>query len=116
MYKHKLINGWTKETVKARIRERVPQEGCASDNTCLYRNAKGKSCAAGAFIPDALYKTSMERQPIQSVIRDNKLDVSLFPFNEHSMSRFQDIHDNTVSNGENVIDELVKFIDNDTEE
>lgn len=45
-------NGWTRETMKKRIREVVPADGShdKENGGCLYRDGAGGACAMGAFI------------------------------------------------------------------
>lgn len=128
MDKFKLINGWTKEKVKARLLERVPKKGSykkfkiagESRITCLYRNAKGKSCAAGAFIPDEEYNSSFENEHVFKVMTDGKLH-SNFPLATAGMRQLQLVHDTYVevqgTHQEVSLHNLLnEWIDNETEE
>ena len=58
------------EIVKAHLIKQNSK--CTDDNnSCLYRNDEGKSCAVGALIPDHLYKSSMEGHDVGYLIGTN---------------------------------------------
>lgn len=60
--KYQLQNGWTKEAILERIREKNGFSPCSDLNgVCYYRHPKtGKACFAGAFIPDEVYSREIE--------------------------------------------------------
>ncbi len=111
----------TKEKLKEALLEyfsKAPHQSIENDN-CKYRlNDKADceiTCAAGAFIPDALYSTNLEGKLITSLppsaIIDEDFNVWLGQFKE-TLRNAQSLHDNTYNwstTGFNRID-LVKAL------
>lgn len=61
---------------------------------CKYRGPSGERCAAGALIPDELYRGWMENKTIESVIRDSPEIASRFTFvDQLLLHQLQSAHD-----------------------
>ncbi len=112
----KLINGWTKETVLAKVKERNNGKKCADTfGVCKYR-LEGNCCIAGCFIPDEVYNPSMEGCAISM---DNIWEYveKFMPFAQWDMNSFQiHAHDspNVPTNG--IYEAVEKFLNEDVEE
>lgn len=66
------------------------KERSVSDETCAYRGLNSLMCAAGCLISDDEYKTVMERNPWERLVRDE-----LVPhYHQRLIQAFQDLHDN----------------------
>lgn len=116
---YKLQNGWTKESMKARIIERVPRDyKCMSGAECCYLDHNGKTCAVGAFIPDKHEGQDFEGQA--DLLLDNFPDlIASMPLEEEGLMNFQNIHDNyndISSNRRPLHDVLCDWIDNNVKE
>ena len=94
MSKYKLINGFTKSSVKSVIRAEFKGWASKGGGICQYRlvtPATTLKCAVGCFIPDQFYDESMEGcSPASPKIRA----VShLLPLTEQGLTAFQNFHD-----------------------
>lgn len=116
-----LINGWTRETVIARINEKFkgksvfPEEG-AGPESCAYRNGEGLSCIAGCFISDEDYDTFFKGDAPACYEGESVWDlhpniVGKFPLEQRDMARWQRVHDGL--NPELSVDEQKKILINE---
>jgi len=115
MTTYKTINGWTKEKMKERIRERVPTYGARSnEGGCVYRTNTGKSCAVGAFIPDDIYSSDMDDSvaTVSELLDDYPELDKIFPVAIQGLEKMQDLHDIEACNNKSVIEPLCDWIDN----
>ena len=102
--KIQLQNGWTKESLKARITERVPADGrCAEGDDCIYFDpATGKSCAIGSLIlpeeASALGMVSVECLLGNEVLGYTLRKTGPFP-RSLDYQRFQVAHDDAPLEG-----------------
>ncbi len=111
--KYQTINGWTKEAMKARLREKVPAHGAIVEQQlsakCVYRTKEGKACFAGAFIPDEIYRPIMEGTAVQSLIEGPYGLGKVMPLETGGIVALQHIHDqNALRLSENKIDVVEK--------
>ena len=75
---------------------RVQNTRAMNDGICRYRDpTTGGKCAVGALIPDTLYETRMECNPIDSVLAMSpKLQEYLAEVSEELLIEMLDTHDN----------------------
>lgn len=110
------INGWTKAEIVAQIKAAVPRNGCAQPGTtnCAYRNARGKACAVGAFVPDDVYHPDMDyNTPLVSHVLETFPGLlSYMPLPTDALSRMQHLHDLHVQlrEGGSVVKKLVELV------
>lgn len=109
MYK----NGWTRETVMQRVRERnkgYPAMARINSHhkTCAYRGDNDNQCLMGCFIEDKDYDYEMEDKNICAVVEDFGIK---FPMNIKACEILQTFHDNyDISNGKG--EEFYKAVEN----
>lgn len=86
-------NGWTKEAMKARVRERnngtKSLGGPFAWNACKYRGVGGNCCAVGCFIEDEAYDIYFEGRAVHSIYAK----VHNFPLSAEGMAEMQVVHD-----------------------
>jgi len=98
MYK----NGWTRETVMQRIRERnkgypAMAHTSSQHKSCAYRGNNDNQCLMGCFIEDEDYSYRMEDNTIDEVVGDFGIKL---PMNIKACGILQDFHDTyATSNG-----------------
>lgn len=118
---YKAQNGWTKESMKARIRERnngtkslgvLDREDYASQESCAYRGKNGNACAAGCFIEDSEYSPVFEGKFASSLIQHYGLKM---PLSGDGMDEMQRIHDCCLADV-HLHDSLFKWIDKNVED
>jgi hypothetical protein len=85
------INGWTKETILAKIESDFTVKS-KNGEYCQLRGLNGAKCAVGIFIPDDLYAPDMEEQVVYELFDTAGLR-ELMPLNARAMVAFQRIHD-----------------------
>lgn len=108
----KLINGWTKATVMAKVKEMNNNTQCRNENgNCVYDDGKGNHCAIGCFIP--LNHGAMQGEPsiqaIKLVTRYPDLALCM-PFEVMYLNDFQIAHDNAKSCDLTVYEAVEKFL------
>lgn len=123
MKKHKLKDGWTKDKVMAQFKEKnngtramiITDE---DDLGCAYRGVNGNACAAGAFIPDKLYRKDMEDVPIATVLRKYPRVEKYMPLDSRGMECMQSVHDSCNQEGGtngDTYQAIQNFLDNEVE-
>lgn len=114
----KIINGWTKEKMKAQIL--VKNNGYQSRNgsMCAYRSQDGNRCAAGCFIPDDKYRANMECNSVRGILLEDHYGLlSLFPLDQLGMTMLQGAHDNCSSqDSEDMREVLCRWVDQNCED
>ena len=113
---HKIINGWTKESMKAAIKKY--NKGYPSRTqimkSCLYLNPEdGNRCAVGCFIPD-------DSDALQSFLGAHDVLIiypelkDIMPLSSVGLRFFQAIHDRyePETGSLSLHEELFDFIDN----
>lgn len=110
MYK----NGWTRETVMQRIRERnkgypaMAKTHGTSFKVCAYRGDNDNQCLMGCFIEDEDYDYGMEDSAIDEVVEEFGIKL---PMNIKACERLQTFHDTyDTSNGKG--EEFYKAVEN----
>jgi hypothetical protein len=111
------LNGWTRETIKARIRARNTGEKSTEPKTeqdpspiCLYRAKDGNCCAVGAFIDEEDYSENMEARGYSTLLKEHPSLESKMPLPREAMAALQSVHDKCPE-GANVREALCKWID-----
>ena len=106
------LNGWTREKVEAHVRAEFKgkAESGGDDGTCLYKTDDGKKCAVGMFISDDIYIEEMEHKTAQSLFRKYPDLIGMMPFSTLNMYDWQNVHDNLISN-EDQLATMLKFLD-----
>ena len=119
----KLINGFTKQSVKDAILRYVPEHGCMirETETCVYQAFDGDGCemrcAVGAFIPDG-HKALPKMCSATELIYDHPDLREHMPLHQDDLLKMQQHHDAAASSSVvvNVVDELFEWIDENIEE
>jgi hypothetical protein len=117
MEKHKLINGWTKETVMAQVKKYNNGTKATKEwqRVCQYLTDKGNRCAIGCFIPDG-HKALKSEVPASALV--NKYNypelAHLMPFQGDSLDAFQRAHD-WASSHASVWGAIEEFLNDDVE-
>lgn len=114
MGKFKCVNGFTKAKMINRIKRDFKGKSL-SGMTCAYRGDGGKKCAAGLFIADEDYSSSMDHTTLDTdiisiVSRYPKIKRSL-PLTVESMREFQTIHDGLKASTSTVEEQKQVLID-----
>lgn len=89
------INGWTKKKIIEVIRTR-PDGQClkrGDDSSCAYRGANGARCAVGVFIPNHLYRRTMEDLGAPKLLESFPHLEKLMPLDSDALKEFQQVHD-----------------------
>jgi len=97
MLKYKLQNGWTIESMMARIKERntgVPARKDVTNpgtlyNKCYYRSPTRNQCLVGCFISDKEYLPEMEGKGVRHI--ENYLNE--LPLSTYALEELQILHD-----------------------
>ena len=121
--KMKLINGFTKQSVKDAILRYVPEEGCMiqETETCVYQNFDEdgceQRCAVGAFIPDG-HKALPKMCCATELIYDHPDLREHMPLHQDDLLKMQQKHDNAAVSPSvvSVVDELFEWIDENIED
>jgi len=100
----KLQNGWTIETIMARIKERNTGEPARTNqalvgsefNKCYYRSPTGNQCLVGCFIDNRDYSGNMEGMGIEHLEYSFDLNYSSLPLSTRGLERLQTLHDNFI--------------------
>lgn len=113
--KHKIINGYTKESMKQKIREGNTGEVSRKDGACFYLKSDGNKCAVGCFIPEGHIGFNCGGDAYN--LLDNNADlVYEMPLNAKGLITMQRLHDSYLSCSQSLHDRLFDFIDNECEE
>jgi len=78
---------------------------------CMYRGPNGKKCAAGLFIPDSLYKKTMEGSNIEAVLKLYPKIEKKMPLNKYGMYIFQLWHDRYLSTENTTKEQKAKLME-----
>ena len=121
--KMKLINGFTKQSVKDAILRFVPEGGCIiqETETCVYQafdeDGCEMRCAVGAFIPEG-HKALPKMCSATELIYDHPDLREHMPLHQDDLLKMQQHHDAAASSSVvvNVVDELFEWIDENIEE
>ena len=121
--KIKLINGFTKQSVKDAILRYVPQEGCIIEETqtCVYQAFDEDDCemrcAVGAFMPDG-HDALQAIGSASEIMYEHPSLKEHMPMERHDLMEMQTKHDNAASSNVyvNVVDELFEWIDENFED
>jgi hypothetical protein len=96
---YQLINGWTKEKMKAQIRAKnngkrsmLPQDVPHSGNGCVYETSDGNHCFAGCFIPEGHIGMHLIGGASFLVAKYQDLGAIL-PLSGREMQELQNVHD-----------------------
>lgn len=112
----KTINGWTKETMIAHIRDNFKGKSVDTlSRRCLYRGPNETKCAVGIFIPDSLYNIKMETQDNTSagtVIYDYDLG-GVMPLEVSGMTDLQRAHDRSCP--DQTLDAMINWVETNVE-
>ena len=119
----KLINGFTKQSVKDAILRYVPEHGCMirETETCVYQAFDGDGCemrcAVGAFIPDG-HKALPKMCSATELIYDHPDLREHMPLHQDDLLKMQQLHDRACVTPSvvSVVDELFEWIDENIEE
>jgi hypothetical protein len=119
----KLINGFTKQSVKDAILRYVPGDGCIiqETETCVYQafdeDGYEMRCAVGAFIPDG-HKALPKMCSATELIYDHPDLKEHMPLDVYDLLKMQQVHDTaSVSSAVvSVVDELFEWIDENIED
>jgi hypothetical protein len=121
--RHKIINGWTKESMIAAIDTYVPHVGKCMDDSggCVYLDDNGYSCPVGAFLRTFL-PVDHEAFKREGGVMDPMTGESLFPefmdkmpLSIEGLRRIQVEHDFT-HRDHNVQERLISWINESCEE
>jgi hypothetical protein len=90
-----LLNNYTIDSILEKITEKNGWEQCVNGITrkCVYRNDKGRACAAGVFIPDnfpGLNQIVLKNKSIKDIYEGLK---EFMPLCCHDMQSLQYLHD-----------------------
>ena len=121
--KIKLINGYTKQSVKDAILRYVPEGGCIIEETqtCVYQafdeDGCESRCAVGAFIPDG-HEALQAIGSASELLYEHPSLKEHMPMERHDLMSMQTKHDNasTASYVVSVVDELFDWIDENIED
>lgn len=108
------INGWTKTKILNHIinnfkgKSLKTGEDGRNQSVCAYRGKEGRKCAAGLFIPDKKYHSSMEEKSIHYVATTFGLK-DIMPLTLKGMDGLQSRHDE--SNEENTLEEMLQWVE-----
>lgn len=121
--KHKTINGWTKELMKAQIRlnmraksNRYTESG---QQVCLYRSQyKGKptACSVGCFIPDELFLKEHNAKACPDLITAIPQLTKRLPLQLLGLCDLQFAHDGFTGPGADCAEHVCKWIDENVED
>ena len=121
--KHKTINGWTKELMKAQIRSNMKAKSIGRNEICAYRSfydGEPNACAIGCFIPDEHYTPALEGE-VPSILdmefhRDfERLTKKVrLPLNSRALRFMQIVHDESLK--DNPAEEVCAWIDANVED
>lgn len=121
--KHKTINGWTKELMKAQIRLNMRGKSWDGED-CLYRseiNGLPTACAVGCFIPDEKYSVDLEGEVPSKPSKNGEIarfeiatSEVAFPLEGEGLKDMQIIHDSSHSG--NPAEEVCAWIDKNVED
>lgn len=126
--KHKTINGWTKELMKAQIRLNMRAKsvngGVNNGKRCLYRstyNGEPNACAVGCFIPDEKYSGDLEglvpSEPHKGgLLTGFQIATSevAFPLEGGGLRAMQNVHDDSLKT--NPAEEVCAWTDENVED
>ena len=124
---HKTKGEWTKENIIDHIILNFKGKSIlGNDNTrCAYRGDHGKKCAVGMFIPDELYRPTMDKPEdtlddmmAQTII--DKYNLSEYmPLDSDAMRDLQMVHDGTRVNdyrsNDVILEEMVAWIEREVQ-
>ena len=121
--KIKLINGYTKQSVKDRIMRYVPEGGCIIEETqtCVYQAFDEDDCemrcAVGAFMPDG-HEALQAIGSASEIMYEHPSLKEHMPMERHDLMTMQQHHDNASTNPSvpNVAYELLAWIDENFED
>lgn len=107
----KLINGWTKETVMAQIRNKNNGTIARNGDSCAYQAFDGNRCAVGCFIPDG-HPAFADRRDLsaQKLLECYPDLASVMPFESLALRHFQYAHDRLIED-KNVYEGIQNFLD-----
>lgn len=109
--KHTLKPGWTKAKVMEQFKKRNNGTRASAPNTnCAYRGDGGNACAAGAFIPDALYVPCMEGVLIYNLLANRPELEEFMPLEMEGMLDMQQSHDGC-RDTDSTYEAIQKFLD-----
>lgn len=106
-------NGWTKAEMLAWVMFNYNGKSVRvyrSLHSCRYRGPNGKKCAVGMFIPDELYNPLFEGAGACELLQDNPELCSNMPLEPMGMRVLQGIHDDSPTNGDEVLQNMVGWI------
>ena len=109
------INGWTKETMKARIHD-YNYGTCAVDanGTCCYQTSNGNRCAVGAFIPDD-HRSLAHKSGARSLLQNYPDLATNMPLDLDGLIELQHTHD-VAANPDRVLELLDAWIDKNVQD
>ena len=121
--KMKLINGFTKQSVKDAILRYVPEGGCIiqETETCVYQafddDGCEMRCAVGAFIPEG-HKALPKMCSATELIYDHPDLREHMPLHQDDLLRMQQLHDraSVTPSVVSVVDELFEWIEENIED
>lgn len=115
--KHKTINGWTKELMKAQIRLNMRAKSVNGNGICQYRstyNNKPTACAVGCFIPDSKYVPELENSIAGGFRFQTLTNTVRFPLEYSGLREMQIVHDESFK--DNPAEEVCGWIDENVED
>ena len=121
--KMKLINGFTKQSVKDAILRYVPEGGCIiqETETCVYQafddDGCEMRCAVGAFIPEG-HKALPKMCSATELIYDHPDLREHMPLHQDDLLKMQQLHDraSVTPSVVSVVDELFEWIEENIED
>lgn len=109
-------NGWTVADMIAQVRLMVPAKGCSENGRGVNRDAAGKGCAVGAFIPNALYQDDMRNWTQRPLLEKWAHLVPFMPLDSEGLASMQYVHDGGIGSCADMRDLLSDWIRNNVTE
>lgn len=117
--KHKTINGWTKEKMKAQIRLKNNGTRAHDGDSCKYMTPDGNRCAVGCFIPDDQFSEGLlESTDVTDLLIRYKHLKEYMPLEDRGLTFMQGEHDSgyDVAEATGLHERLCAWIDQNVED